>query len=150
MQLYTHAPTTPEMNLQLHINGCTDCRTYHCDIFAVMSKWHSKAVPQSVCARTASAAFHWKPHLPPKVGKPGMFGNPGMLGKPVGKLGTIGMSVGKLGKVGVPFPPVGGPAGMPVGRPGMLGTNVGMVLSVGGRAGVLGKPVGKLGMPGIP
>lgn len=104
----------------------------------------------NLCARNSSAAFHWKPHLPPRVGQPGMFGNPGMLGKPVGKLGTIGTSIGKLGKVGVPFPLVGGPAGMPVGRPGMLGKNVGMVLSVGGSPGVLGKPVGKLGMPGIP
>jgi len=101
------------------------------------------------CARNASAAFHRKPHLPPKVGQPGIFGIPGILGKPVGKLGTVGRPVGKFGKVGVLFPLVGGPAGMPVGRPGMLGDKDGMVPSVGS-PGVLGKPVGQLGMPGIP
>jgi len=100
------------------------------------------------CARNVPAAFHRKPHLPPKVCPPGIFGNPGILGKPVGKLGTVGMPVGKFGKVGVPFPLVGGPAGMPVGRPGMLGDKDGMVPSVGS-PGLFGKALGKLGMPGV-
>jgi len=101
-------------------------------------------------ARNSAAEFHSKPYLPPNVGQPGIFGNPGMLlGKPVGKLGIVGMSAGKLGKVGVPFPLVGSPAGVPVGRPEMLGNKVGMVPSVGS-PGMLGKPVGKLGMTVIP